>query len=307
MAYEVLYSGLTTDARLSQILAQEIELILADRFSLQGHPALRYVGDLAGRGSTTIKVPRAGLGGYNRMASVSEGSATSNTALTTSNVTVAIARQALQRQVSDLANITDSVGINVTALAVDQVASAYMRFTEMVCGVTAFTSSAGTSGQTLGVDDFFTAMFTLTQASVPVGGAVAILYPKQVTNLQNATRGEAGAMQWMPATAQLMALKGQGYAGNFLGVDIYASTLIPTANAGADSSGMMFGPGAIVWADGTPAPILGANNTLYPAGTKIYVEFERDSAYSYTKVVGNYFVGVSKDQDAMGCSLVSVR
>lgn len=310
MANEVSYSGLTTDARLSQVLAQEIEVILHDQASLMGHPAIRYAGDMAGRGSTVIKIPRAGLQGYNRMAAVSEGSSTSNTALTTANTTITIARQGLQRQAYDLVTLTDPIGgvggINVIALAADMVASAMLRFTEMVCGVTAFTSNAGTSGAVATIDDWFTAQFTLTQASVPAAAALAVVYPKQLTNLQNSLRGESGAMQWMAATADMIARKGQGFAGSLLGTDIFVSALIPTANAGVDSSGMMFGTGAIAYADGSPSPIV-SYGVQYPGGTKIYVEFERDAAATLTKIVGNYFLGVSKDQDALGCSLTTVR
>jgi len=120
MANEIYYSGLG-DLRLAAVLHQEIALLLADRGSLRGQPAIVNYGDLSGRGSTVLEVPQAGLDGYDRMAAVAENASTSNTALTDASPSITIARQALQYQISDLANITDSVGLDTDRLAASMV------------------------------------------------------------------------------------------------------------------------------------------------------------------------------------------
>ena len=304
MANEVLYSGLG-DLSVAAALHRQIEVLHADRASLMNHPAIRYYGDIAGTGSDAGKVSLAGLAGYDRMGAVAEGSSTSNTALTDASTTITVARQALQRQVSDLAGMTDAMGL-VPALAADAVGSAEMRFTELVAELVGdFTSSVGSTGVDLSVDNFFDAIFTLTQASVG-GPLLAVLYPTQVPDRQNSIRAEAGGLQFMASTQDMLLAKGQGFAGSFAGVDIFASSLVP-ANPAADSDGGMFGHGAIGYKDGTPAPILGAGGLRYDAGTKIFTEFERDSAAGLTKLVYNYYVGVAIIEDGRGCAITTDR
>lgn len=306
MASEVLYSGIG-DARLAAVLNQELQLKLADRFSLWGHPSIVYLGNAAGSGSSTIKTVIPSLYGVDRMAAVAENASTTNTAFTVTSASVSIARQALQHQISDLANLTDSIGINTAAFVDDMVGAALMRFMEMIVNITDdFSSTVGTTTVDATVDDFFSAQFTLMQASV--GGApLCVLYPVQVTDIINSLRGEAGAIQWKQDAQMMLDYKQQGYQGSLNGVDIFASSLVPTATAGADSAGGMWARGAIGYADGTPAPVVGAGGIVYPAGQRLMVEFERDAAGGLTKLVGNYYVGVVALQDAMGVSIITDR
>jgi len=51
------------------------------------------------------------------------------------------------------------------------------------------------------------------------------LAPEQVRNLQAALRAETGPLQLHAATPELMASKGPGYVGCFLGVDIFLATV----------------------------------------------------------------------------------
>jgi len=307
MASEIFYSGIG-DARLAAALSMDMQLIIADRFSLYGHPAIMYAGDAAASGSTAIKVPIPSLNGVNRFAAVAENASVANTALTLTSVTVTIARQALQRSASDLANLTDSVGLNNAALVTDMVGGAYMRFTEQMCNILDdFTATVGTTTVDMSVDDWFSADFTLTQASVPKMGRLGVLYPVQLTDLQNSVRAESGAFQYRSDVQGFLAAGGPGVIGSLLGNDIAASSLVPTANAGADSAGALFGPGAVVYADGTPAPIRGGSEVVFPAGTKIYVEIARDPSGALTNITGNYMVGVSILQQAAGVSIITDR
>ena len=307
MANEIFNSGLG-DLRLAAALHKEIGLLLADRASLWRHPSIVFYGDMQGSGSDVLEVPLAGLGGYNAMAAVAENASTSNTALTDSSPSITIARQALQRQISDLAVLTDSVGLNVQALADDMVGAASVRFMEMIAALAgSFTNNVGGSGVDLTVANFLDATFTLTQNSVP-GPYIACMYPTQVTDLLSSLRSETGPIaQWQAATSELMKIKGPGFQGSFVGVDIFASSKIPTANAGADSAGGMWGYGAIGYAEGTPRTLVGAGGFEVPAGSPFMVEFERDSAAALTKVVGNYYVGTSLIEDSRGVAIISDR
>ena len=306
MANEVLYSGLG-DLRLAKILNNEIQLLLADRFSLRNHPSIANFGNIAGRGSSVLSIPQAGLDGYDLMTAVgSETSSASNVALTDSSADITIARYALRREISDLANMTDSVGLNVERLAADMVGGYEMAVTNAICDtIDGFSATAGTSGVDLSVDDFFSALFTLEQANVATP-YVSVLHPVQVTDLQNSIRAEGGALQYIAATQEMLMAKGQGFAGSFLGVDIFKSSKVPTANAGADRAGAMMGYGAVGMAEGAVRPIAALGGALqFPAGTVIAVEYERSSATALTSITGNAYFGVALLQDAMGVSIIT--
>lgn len=302
MANEIYYSGLG-DVRASEILDRELHLLLADRASLRNHEALMRFD--AQPGSSVLSIPFAGFDGYDLMSAVAENASTSNTAFTDASATLTIARQALQYQMSDLANMTDSVGVNVNALALSMVGSAEMRATEMILNVADdFTATVGSTGVDMSVDDFFDAQFTLTLANV-TGSIVSALHTRQVTDLQNSLRAEGGAIQFIAATQDMLSVKGVGFVGTLNGVDIYASSKVPTANTGADRAGSMFGRGAIGIVEGNPLPIMGADGFLFPAGRKVMVEFERDASGALTKVVGNYYAGVAIMQDGLGVSIIT--
>jgi len=305
MANEILFADLSGSARLAAILAKEIELTLADRASLHKHPSIKFMGNIVGSGSNVIQTPIVGLDGYDTMSSPADGAAVSNTALTETNANITVARRALQYSISDLANLTDSVGLNVQRLAQSMVGSAQMTFQSLLCDVTdGFTSTVGTSGVDMTVDDFFSAQFTLTLASVP-GPYICILHPRQLADLQSSLRAEAGPNQYVAATQDMLNIKGQGFSGMFNGVDIFVSSKVPTANAGADRAAGMFGYGAVGYAEGSPFAITGAGGIVAPAGTPIVVEFERDASSALTKIIGNYYVGVAKLQDSMGVSIIT--
>jgi len=302
MANEIYYSG-AGDYTLSATLYRTIQLLLADRASLWNHPALVYLGDLAQSSSAAIQAPQFGLDGYDEMGAVAENASTSNTALTDASDTVTIARQAIQRQMSDLAVIVNSVGLDPVRLASSMVGEAQMRFTSMVTALSAnFSQSVGTSGVDMSVDDFMDAGITLDLQAV--GPArIAVLHPRQIGDLKQSLRGETGPLAFVPATAEMIAAKGPGYQGMLLGVDIFSSTKVATANAAADRDGFMFARGAILWADASqPLNIPGLQEASFG---KIRVGFERDEAGALTKVVGNYFVGVAEGQDLMACRIVT--
>ena len=307
MADEITFANLTGDLRLAKILNNEIQLLLADRFSLRNHPSIANFGNISGRGSSVLSVPQAGLDGYDLMTAVGgETAAAANVALTDDSADITIARYALRREISDLANMTDSVGLTVERLAADMVGGYEMAVTNAICAVIdGFTTTAGTSGVDLSVDDFFSALFSLEQANVPTP-YVAVLHPVQVTDLQSSIRGEGGALQYIAATQDMLAAKGQGFAGSFLGVDIFKSSKVPTANAGADRAGAMMGYGAVGMAEGSVRPIAALGGALqFPAGTVIAVEYERTSATALTSITGNAYFGVAKLQDSMGVSIIT--
>ena len=100
----------------------------------------------------------------------------------------------------------------------------------------------------------------------------------------------------MPATADMSSIKGQGYAGSILGVDVFKSDYVGTVNAGQDRCGMMWGAGGVAYAIGTPAPLAGQLE-MRPAGTPVTISFQRDESAGLTEIVGSLYCGASLVED----------
>lgn len=308
MANEIYYSGLG-DLRVAEVISNELQLLLADRADLSMHPAIMQAGNLAQAGSDTVKIPLAGLDGYDAMTSVAENSSSSNVALTDSSATIQIARYALQRQISGLAQLTSSVGLaNLLRFLADMVGGYRMAKTAAICtAASGFSTVKGTTGTAMTVEVFLSARYALQQANVN-GPLVSILYPKQVTELQDSIASLGGARQYKEPTQDMIDRFGQGYQGNFAGVDIFASSKVPSANAGADSKGAMMGFGAIAQAVASPPPIPGFEGQIVVAESgEVAVEFARDASADLTKIVGRSYFGTSKIQDGLGVAILSRR
>lgn len=305
MANEIFTSGLG-NLLFTETVAGMALLLLADRESPRNHPCIVYLGDAAGSGSTVHDVPLVGLDGYDSMAAVAENSSTSNTALTDAKAAVTVARQAIQRQVSDLARTVDMTGaVDPERLAQSAVGEAEMRFVSLIAGLgDDFSSTVGTSGVDMTVGDFYDAQFTLMLASVPEP-YLWMPHPRQYADFEADLRSEGGAVQYDPNTRALLGLRGPGFKGNFNGVDIFTSTKVPTANGGADRASGMWGRGAIGYREASvrPSPGLLAAGAIF-AGP-IMIEFERDAAGALEKIVGNYYVGVVEIEDSRGVTIVT--
>jgi hypothetical protein len=303
MADEVYYSGLTSSARVSAVLSQMIAVKLYDVATLVNHPSIMRVNPAPG--STTVQIPVISWGA-NGMAAVAENASVANTALTTSSVTCVLARQALRRQISDLAQVTaQGVPLDVTlqGLADDMSSAWSKRGTTMITALASgFSNSVGSTGVDLSVTAFYNAIFSL-QLTANSGQFVAILHNQQINDLMSSLRSETGPGQYLAATQEMLNAKGPGFKGQLFGVDIFGSNTVATANAGADYLGMMIAPNAIAMATASVSPIVGA--TTQPGVSPVTVEFERDASGGSTVIVGSLLAGVCEVDDAKGVGILS--
>lgn len=303
MADEVYYSGLTSSARVSAVLSQMIAVKLYDVATLVNHPSIMRVNPAPG--STTVQIPVISWGA-NGMAAVAENASVANTALTTSSVTCVLARQALRRQISDLAQVTaQGVPLDVTlqGLADDMSSAWSKRGTTMITALASgFSNSVGSTGVDMSVTTFYNAIFSL-QLTANSGQFVAILHNQQINDLMSSLRSEAGPGQYLPASGEMLNAKGPGFKGQLFGVDIFGSNTVATANAGADYLGMMIAPNAIAMATASVSPIVGA--TTQPGVSPVTVEFERDASGGSTVIVGSLLAGVCEVDDAKGVGILS--
>jgi hypothetical protein len=308
MADEIKFSTLSGNARVSAVLHQTILEKLTDKASLVNHPYILAFQNMNNSGSSALQVPVMGLGGYNAMAAVADGVAASNTALTTGSATITIARQALVRQITDLANLTNSVpggmGVGIDGLAEDMVGAYNKRVTAMLCGLsTSFSQYVGSTGVNLSVSTLYDGIFALQLTAND--SFMAILHPQQINDLMSSLRSEAGPGQYLAATGEQVNAKGPGYRGSLFGVELFGSTQVITTNAGADFAGLMFSRGAIGYATGSAAPVRGAGEIILPAGTPIVVELSRSAEAGLSTIVGSAFVGVAELDDARGVTILS--
>ena len=305
MANEVYFSGLSGNARVAAILNQFVVTKLTDTASLVNHPSITQLRSMNGSGSTVVQVPVVSWGA-NAMASVAENATVSNTALTTTNANITIARQALRRQISDLAMLTGTgipLDVSLDNIALDLVLAYNKRVSTMIAGLsTTFSSFVGSTTVDLTVANFYAAIFQL-QLNSADGMFTAILHPQQINDLISSLRSETGPGQYLATSQDQVQAKGPGFRGNLFGVDIFASTNVPTANSGADYLGMMISPGAIGVATATAAPMIGA--ATLPSQSPIVVELERDASSGSTIVVGSAFVGVGELDDLRGVGILS--
>jgi len=161
-----------------------------------------------------------------------------------------------------------------------------------------------TSTSVFTLDDFLTGIHNLEKATNPAslatgvpGPYVAVIHPKQLTELQDDLRNEqSNVIAFNPANAAMIDAKGEAYAGSLFGVDIYKSAYVNTA--ASKLQGAIWGAGAIGYADGVPSGIPGAAEMMQMG--KIVVEMDRLSNQAITRVIGHAYLGMAVIDDKRG-------
>jgi hypothetical protein len=306
MADEILIgSGGGTNILQAEAAAQLILLSLADRdSSLMAHPALAYLGDAQGRNSDVLQVPIVGLDGYDTFTSLTEIQAMSNSALTTAEATVTLARWGMNWALSDMVRIVEGRGIlDLGRLAQSLVRGANMTMVkgivDLVDGASAGVSATGAKLTWAHVQQ---AAAQLTVAKVPAP-YISVLHPVQFEHVREDLVALGGAVQWSPgAQAALSAWRGVGYQGSYNGIDFFTSSEVDTS--AGDYKGGMFGFGFVGYQTGSaPSGNDGANEILR-AGP-IRVEMHREATAAYSKIVANMFAGFGELNDSCGRYLLS--
>jgi hypothetical protein len=308
------FSNMENILRLSAMISQEINLLLKDNTNLRNTPLLSYQGSINGTGSDTVRVRLAGLDGYDSMASagteISDESA-NTTGLTINSADLVAARQYIIYQMSDLSSMSGFGGSDVDPFRIAQsIAGSYeTRFAELTGEAAAlFATTAGANTTTLSVDDFFDAIFALEQASSGAGATgpyACVLAAKALTELQDSLRNETGnAVSRMQSSMDMLQAKGENFAGNLFGVDVYRSAHVKE-NASAGFDNYMISPMALGFVDGIPSGVQGSADLMSMG--KVVVEFDRRPMSASTFIVGHAYLGIGIIEDARGVKLLSQR
>ena len=285
------------DLRLAAMIENEVRAILADQASIRQSGALLFMGDVAGIGSDSMRMRFANWGAATPFATASDGAEVSNSTLTPSTVDITVGRSALRYDITDLAALTGlGMDIDPFSLAQKMAMSAEARINAIIANTfAAAANSVGTSGVDMSVDDFYDAMFQLESVSNN-GEFYCILHPQQLSDLRDSLRSESNnALAFSPATEDMLAIKGQGYAGRFGGVEIFKSSYVTEVTG--DKIGAMMSRGGIAYAVGTPRPLAGAGVEIRPAGTPVVIGFQRDESKGLTEVVGHLYCGAAITED----------
>ena len=308
------FSNMENILRLSAMISQEINLLLKDNTNLRNTPLLSYQGSINGTGSDTVRVRLAGLDGYDSMAAatseISDESA-NTTALTINSADLVAARQYIIYEMSDLSSMSGFGGSDVDPFRIAQsIAGSYeTRFAELTGEAAAsFTTTAGANTTTLSVDDFFDAIFALEQASSGAGATgpyACVLAAKALTELQDSLRNETGnAVSRMQSSMDMLQAKGENFAGNLFGCDVYRSAHV-NENASAGFDNFMISPMALGFVDGIPSGVQGSADLMSMG--KVVVEFDRRPMSASTYIVGHAYLGLGIIEDARGVKLLSKR
>ena len=287
---------------ISTMAAQEVTLLLADRTSLRGHPALINQARGLGGGSLSQNFVLFGLDGYDAMTTTAEGSSTSETALTTASRTLATASRHIRRDFSDqLASVDPTGAINPARLAMDGFASAMKTLTNLIGALASgFSVQVGSTGVAFDHDVFMAAKGKLIIANVP-GPFLAVLKPVHFAAWITDLESRPGITQWSASNAQMQLMRGPGFKGTYDGIDVFTSDSVPAS--GSDYISLMFGRGAIAYAE-QPVVYPQSAFIIMEAGP-IAVEQVRTGNSSMTNVITHYNCGVVELQDAAGCGMLA--
>jgi hypothetical protein len=258
------------DLHTNAVLSGQVLLLLAARGSLPMHPAMIFGGTTNGAGSNTLNFPQVGLMGYDLLDDVADGAQAVPIAITDAVSSLTPARKVKAYEPSDLARWTDATGtINAAAFAQDAVATFQATQLALLSALgPAFTATSGPgTGSDLTGADHLGARIALEMANVP-GPYLAVYHSRQIGDLAlDAEGAAAGAFQWSEDAQRVMQ---DGFAGRFLGVDIYRANHVPATSGDADRAGSMFGRGAVVWGALSVSPEGDEQVALGP-----YILFER--------------------------------
>ena len=260
-------------------------------------------------GSSTMDVTQDAVpGAFSAPTSEVDGSNIVNSAYTTSEFSLAPSLYARRYQLTDLLPIAGGP-VNVERVAANLVAGVGLTMTDLLCALFgSLSNSVGTTTVDLSVSDIFDAVYQLNSSNVS-GNYAAVLYPQQFNDFQNSLRAEAGAVQFAPASEQMLAAKGPGFKGSWLNIDFYQSDSVGTANGGADSAGAMFGQGCFAYTLADPRVKSGhipAANTIM-ANEALILELARDSTNFMSSIVAQCYPAVVEAEDARGVKIVTDR
>lgn len=267
--------------------------VISDKVTVQRVP----------RGSTAARFPK-NVATLLSAGAISEGSEATAQAYSVSSVTVTPTIIGLDTLVTDLAEYTSIAAMPAAMQMAMARAIADKRETDILALSSGFTTSKGTTTVALSAATVQSAILALDVANAPRGnfGAtfdevadvlqdkILYLHPVQLNQLKTEIRQSNATWLFQEAAVSTLfnaANRPRGFAGTFLGVPVFTSTNVPTANVGADRLGMIIVPSAIGYAEFWTVRV---QEESHLAGRAMRIG--ADTAYAVAELVDAYGVGV---------------
>ncbi len=302
----ILHANMEADLREADRLEQGLRVNLIDMASIRNVPgAIDFLGTINGALTDTGRVRFWEGGGADTFtATAAEDTAQAETAIVDSSVTVAVVRHALVRNIGDLADMTGSAGdISPESLAADAVLGNERTFTnDFMTALATAGTDVGTSGADMTHDDFADAIYVLEIADNPAGVVISALAGRQLADWQESLRAEGGALHLMPAAGDMLRFKGQGFAGEMLGVQVWKFSHV--VDDTTDFQGGMWTPGAFGYKIGIPNAPRGGSGVAVRMD-ELMVEYTRTANAALTEVAANSWYGISLLEQARVVGIVT--
>jgi N4-gp56 family major capsid protein len=222
------------DVQLAAIIADEVKDAL---MATVVTPALLDFYDLAGQESKAVKIPKA-----NKFtaAAVAEGVELANTALTTTSVTLTSSEIGIMATITDVLELSDIPAAHAARLR--QLGRAMGDKIDVdICALfQGFSRPVGTTTVNIALTHLLDGIYELEVADAGgLGAFVSVLHPRQTADLRTELEADAGSIYTNVGPGSLNKASA-GFFGTWFGIDIFQTTNVPSANAGADRGGGLF-------------------------------------------------------------------
>lgn len=307
MANEVTNTSLvSTGGRLSKVLSPYVHTLLYDPVGLRGLMDFRPE---TADGSATVNVTKLTRGSAAAAASSETSGGASNTALTTTNYDLTVARYLLKLQATDLFALTGGP-IDIDTIMGILEEAVELTYTDLLCALFPnIAGNVGTSGSPLTVDNVFDGLYYLNmQNNGP--SAVAVLAPRQINHFRESLRAEGGASQWREDVSQMIGagVGGVGFQGRIFNTSFYQSDSVGLANANADRQGCLFTRGAFAYRFGSVSRILATMinpGDVLMSTPEMFIERVRDGANGMSSPYLNFYPAVAEQEDLRGVKVTT--
>lgn len=222
---DVSYSAIITDEVLDALMATVVTPPLLDNY------------DIMGSASKAVKIPKADKF---TAAALTEGTETANTALTSTSVTITAAEIGIQATITDVLEVSDIPAAHGARLRQLGRALADKLDVDICALLSGFSTTVGATTVDITLSVLLDAIYNLeVNDAASLGALVGVLHPRQTADLRTELEADA-AVIYEGKSDSTLAKAQAGYFGSWFGIDVYQSTNVATANAGADRAGGIF-------------------------------------------------------------------
>lgn len=200
-------------------------------------PALLDFYDLSGDASKAVKIPKADKF---TAAAVAEGTELTNTALTSTSVTITASEIGIMATVTDVLELSDIPAAHGARLRQLGRAIGDKLDVDICALMDGFSTAVGATTVDITLANLLDAIYNLeVNDAAGLGSLVAVFHPRQTADLRTELEADAGSLYTGKSDTSITKAM-SGYFGSWFGIDIFQSTNVPTANAGADRAGGIF-------------------------------------------------------------------